>query len=368
MENPDTPASRPKPRILPKLLAACLSLVIALVFCEIMLRLIMPQNLSGMWRIVSPRGYLWNKAGGTAKHQFGDRTVHYRFNQNHMRGPEVDFHRPRILVLGDSWTFGWLLEEDNSLCHRLQSYCDRDLPAKNFQILNGAAGGWGTSDYVAFTEDMGETISPTAIVVFINSEDIDRSIKNGLFRLATSNSGGLERHDLSPPMRGLKQQLNSMALYQWSLEHIHILSFLRQRMLNMTNPKGPPVQSIAPAAPSLPLEEGRLLGEALFMRLQAWCQAHHTPLFVLTIGWGTTIQSAPQTTAFLKHAPQFFQEHQISYHDLTPEVMRRTNNDLAYYCIKNEGHVNEAGCEIISLSAWGWLKNQFSQILTSPKD
>ena len=65
-------------------------------------------------------------SGGTARHQFGDRIAHYRFNDYHLRGAPVDFGRRRILALGDSYTFGWLLEEDKTYVARLSRACEAD--------------------------------------------------------------------------------------------------------------------------------------------------------------------------------------------------------------------------------------------------
>src|SRR5688500_17670568 len=70
---------------------------LALGLCELILRVFLPQNLSGTWRVFSATGLHINKAGGTAKHQFRDRVVHYRFNDHHLRGGPIGKGTNRVL-------------------------------------------------------------------------------------------------------------------------------------------------------------------------------------------------------------------------------------------------------------------------------
>ena len=104
------------------LIALLLSLLLDVAAAEIMVRLLSPQNLSGSWRVQSSqRGYVMNKAGGEARHQFEDRVVSYRFNELHMRGGAIEPDVPKILVLGDSYTFGSLIEDKDTYVALLQT-------------------------------------------------------------------------------------------------------------------------------------------------------------------------------------------------------------------------------------------------------
>src|SRR5262249_19101883 len=58
--------------------ALAFSLLVALMLGEIIVRIAAPQDLSGAWSENAPRGYVRNKSGGTARHQFGQRVVYYR--------------------------------------------------------------------------------------------------------------------------------------------------------------------------------------------------------------------------------------------------------------------------------------------------
>ncbi len=127
-----------------RLLIAALTLAIPFAFAfiggELMVRWVAPQDLSGTWLTVGPQGLILNRA--RARHQFGDRVVTYRINALHQRGPEPLDGTAAVLVLGDSFTFGWLLEEADSAPGVLQSLADRDLGPRKLAFLNASTGGW----------------------------------------------------------------------------------------------------------------------------------------------------------------------------------------------------------------------------------
>ena len=105
--------------------------------------------------------------------------VRYRFGEPHLR--EVTRTRSegarRILVLGDSFTFGWLLDDADTYVARLQELVDAEFGPGRFVLLDAAAGGWGTADYLFFLEDFGPQIRPDAVLVFVNIDDIGRSLR-----------------------------------------------------------------------------------------------------------------------------------------------------------------------------------------------
>src|SRR2546421_40244 len=92
-------------RFLFRLTALVLGLVVAFALAEIGVRIFDPQDLSGTWREITPRGIMANKAAGTSTHQFGSRRVTYQFNEHHLRGGPIGDGKVRVLCLGDSFTF-----------------------------------------------------------------------------------------------------------------------------------------------------------------------------------------------------------------------------------------------------------------------
>ena len=55
---------------------------------------------------------------------------------------------------------------------------DLEFGERSFNLVNAAAGGWGTADYVAYVEEFGNIVRPDVILVFLNTDDVGRSFKS----------------------------------------------------------------------------------------------------------------------------------------------------------------------------------------------
>ena len=207
-----------------KILLVCFSIAFSLVLVELLLSVFLPQDLSSSWRVQNEKGLLVNKSSGTARHQFKDRVIHYNFSEPHLRGnaPEGSI---KVLVLGDSFTFGWLLNDTDTYVSILQSRLDEKFGRGVFSLLNAAAGGWGTADYVAFVEDAGEEIAPDIILVFLNVYDIGRALVSPLWEFS---DGKLTR--LIVPRNQLKVFLNRFPFYNFLITHSHLVQLVRIRV------------------------------------------------------------------------------------------------------------------------------------------
>lgn len=100
--------------------------VVCLLVAETGLRLFYPQPLSGSWSYLDDENNVVNRSGGWVRHQLIDRVVDYHFNSAHQRGmedPALD--ATRVLVLGDSFTFGWGLPQGQTYVALLQRNLDR---------------------------------------------------------------------------------------------------------------------------------------------------------------------------------------------------------------------------------------------------
>ena len=97
-------------------------------------------------------------------------SVHVRVNSKGLRGPETDYQRSpgtfRTLVLGDSFTFGLQVEEDDTFVTHLGSRLLQTTGADTvFETINGGADGWTTvNEYVWLTTE-GYRYEPDLIVL-----------------------------------------------------------------------------------------------------------------------------------------------------------------------------------------------------------
>ena len=325
------------------------TLVIALLIGELAVRCIAPQNLSGAWRVLSPAGNLINDAGRVAQHQFGKRVVSYRINEHHLRGAPLGHGKPRVLCVGDSYTFGWLVEEEKCFVSQLAAR------ATNIEFLNGGAGGWGTAQYVSFVEEFGQTLAPKAVVVFLNFDDIRRSQEGGLW--SWQDEATLKPAPRQKSERLLKQIVRKLPAYQWLLEHCHLLQLARRAALN----NGP--ESTPAAAPDEEtIADGVHLAQALFTRLHQWCQQHQAKLIVINVGLGEVhwspkigIKEDDMNRAFVTAAPAFFASLGVPFVDMSAELKTAAKGDLTPFRIPVDLHFNEQGHALFADTTWPHL-------------
>lgn len=200
----------------------------SLLMCEVILRVVAPQDLSGSWEVYNGDGLLVNKSSGTAFHQLGARRVEYHFAPPHLRDLDSDLSVVsgpswKVLVVGDSYTFGWLLSDRITYVRRLEDYVNGTRPGNSprFHFLDAAVGGWGAGDYTVYLRDYLPHIQPDYVLVFVNTDDIGRALKSPLVsferRLAFRKG----------PSHRLKALVIAIPFYNYLLEHSQVAALVR---------------------------------------------------------------------------------------------------------------------------------------------
>lgn len=340
------------------------TLLILLVIVEFLVRWLAPQELSGTWTSLSEKGYIINKYSWESQHVHLDRRVRYRFNSQHLRGEEPDSTAYKILCLGDSFTFGWLLEEDKTYVGLLNQFAARDMKQK-VQFMNGGTGGWGAADYRDFLEEFGDGIRPDMVLVFFNGGDLQRSLHRNQFNM--NESGNV----------GFKKRLDRSSLYQWLLEHSHLTQWLRVRLISASLPAAGPlitpddsvktngaVQDLTPQEVA-ECKAGAALGREIFLDMAAWCRQRNISFAVGTTGWfgyDSTARPFPESL-FLNDLDSLMREAHgtnLNIADLTGGPLMR---EPEKYIIAGDQHPDEAGAMLIATSTWTRLHPLLDSLL-----
>src|SRR5262245_41315638 len=266
-------------RVAGNILLLMISTIVSLFAAEFITRSVSPQNLSGTWKQVSKTGGYWvNKDSGESLQQFENRTVRYHFGKHHLRVGSTRLDAPhKVLVVGDSFTFGSLLNWEHTYVGRLQQAADHAFGSNKIEFLNAAVIGWGTADYVAFYEDYGDELGARTILVFLNTDDIGRGVGSGIYAISGA-SYSLQRQ---PPTRlpgsQLKSFANAFPFYEYLIEHSHLLQLMRSVVtLGISRGAAPPELSrqwenaiVIPRsiADDISSDSSTRLAKALFQRL-----------------------------------------------------------------------------------------------------
>lgn len=104
----------------------------------------------------------------------GGKIYHIESNSKGLREDEFNKTPPedtyRILVVGDSFTFGWGLKRSDRYTELLEKRLNKDYSQK-YQIVNAGIPGWGLKDYYKFIEHRGLDYNPDMIVVGLVGND-----------------------------------------------------------------------------------------------------------------------------------------------------------------------------------------------------
>ena len=151
-------------------LLVAVSLLVTLALCEGFLRIF------GQEMLPKPDLYELDPVTGKSMRpgwtgdEFGAPVV---INSLGLRNPEISYARSpgryRILALGDSWTFGFRLEEPDSYPRQLETVLNQRArgsgePAK-FEVINTGVIGYSTEQEAAYLRERGVRFDPDLIVV-----------------------------------------------------------------------------------------------------------------------------------------------------------------------------------------------------------
>jgi lysophospholipase L1-like esterase len=323
------------------------SFIASLVLAEIVVRLFSPQPMNGSVYENTLRGYAVNRSKGTVLFSIGANKGVYHFTSPHLRGiKSPQAAEERILVLGDSFTFGAGLSEEDTYVSRLQKKINAAFGVDRIALLNAGIGGSGSAEHLAFLEDFGGDIAPRAVIVFISIDDFNRAERSPLYRLRQPDT--LELDDGTIPTNALVRFLHRLGagsdIYNYIIEHLHIAQLVRRTViLAFFSPSAGPATA-RPDDTRSSSEQQRLV-RAIFKRMKTWCDVHGAKLVVINNGWRT-----------YDWLPALLSSENITFFDAASQVQPLIKRDLAAYTIMGDGHPNAKGAMLVADAVWPFIQ------------
>lgn len=99
-----------------------------------------------------------------------------RINEHGFRGPPVSLARTpdveRVLLVGDSFTFGYGVEEDSAFGAQIPRFLAARVPSCRVEVLNGGVNGYNSRQEAAFVRRVGARFRPDVVVVGFTPNDM----------------------------------------------------------------------------------------------------------------------------------------------------------------------------------------------------
>lgn len=204
-----SPEKKPRRSVVRSLLVVLISLALALLLAEGMVRLadaVGVVDLSPSLAEVAPPDQLEDQvdvgaaSGASGPLYVGDPALHHRMAANWsgffpeeivqevgrsevpirtnslgLRSPEITLAKPpdtfRILVLGDSVTFGWSLRGEDTYASQLASLLATLRPNQRVDVINAGVSGYGTWQELRWLQETGLALEPDVVIVQAHLND-----------------------------------------------------------------------------------------------------------------------------------------------------------------------------------------------------
>ncbi len=350
------------------------SILLVLLIFEFSLKLFYPQNLDGWYSVRDKNGLNILRKNSKYFHRALGRTAKYTFDEFGNRITSSNNNHDKLLILGDSFTFGWLINDKYIFTELLQKYL------KNYKVINPSVPGWGIADYTRYLETYCKEIDPKNVIVMFNTDDFRRGYVSKLYKMdilnlikiKNTNHPEIDRifdFHYSQIMKIFKVEYGSVKplvthskyhkipFYKFLIRNSHVFYLLRQTIVNIKDKKFWR-QNILPSSdfdiPShrIPteLDVAEIAGKILLLRLKETSKKCNTQLNIIYSGW-YDYQNLPlldnPTLHFLKYSKNFFEKHDIKFFDLS-NMMKKMHEKPEEYIITYDNHPNELGHKIIA--------------------
>lgn len=116
-------------------------------------------------------------------------SFHLKTNELGLRGPQVVTPKPehtfRIVMLGDSVTFGWGVDDEVTFARRLETTWNARLPKTRLEVVNTGLPKYDTNQEAAMLRQIGLGLEPDLVVLTYVTNDLAEPTRDTIFQLLT---------------------------------------------------------------------------------------------------------------------------------------------------------------------------------------
>jgi len=350
------------------LLLLTISVLGSLLLAEFLVRIILPQDRMITWLEMHSEGFMMNQRKGDAMQEHNGSVINYSFTDTRLRSTESnsDSITKKVLALGDSFTFGLLLQEEDTYVHLLNEKL-KESGADSVQILNGGVGGAGLADWPAWLEKNGSKIDADIILYFMNIHDLERALSKNIY---VFEKDSLIKSQRWKP-RSFMQSLGKQKWYRWLQGNSELFTLVVKVLwknvyfVDLTEGFDQDKTSVQiPKNEQLYIESeySLNLGIKLFEKMNDWCAKNECELIITTTGFFPHAEESFHTTRLYNTMidASLAWLNKIKFYDPSTCVDAAVNSNYDSIIIPGDTHPNRKGSEVISDCSWKLLRKELT--------
>ncbi|MFD2521314.1 SGNH/GDSL hydrolase family protein [Emticicia soli] len=238
-------------KVFPLVLTFIISISIALLIGEFIVRIFFPQ-------VTSPVQFFYDeKLGGMIpvpnQKGFKDfpKIYYYEYQNNDIgmrdtrKVADYQQYPHKILCLGDSFTYGWGVNDDQTFAHILEKKINKDTIA----VLNAGVSGAGTDYALKFFQVRGKELAPNTVIYFYFDNDMTDNMANAYFHIENDTIIANEEHSYAKVNALKKNKLVDNKLYNWLSSNSQLFGMIRYNIGMMWNQRVSDANKTSQATP-----------------------------------------------------------------------------------------------------------------------
>jgi hypothetical protein len=276
-------------------------------------------------------------------------------NSHGFRGPEWAVPKPpgtfRVMVLGDSLSFGNLVAYEDTYAARLRQALQQRGPRA--EVVLAAVGGWDTAQELAFLEQEGLGYQPDVVVLgfFYNDYRLPADSARPVLLMPEGTVDGRPWWLRWIPYR-----------FVYGVKRSALVTFLRNRLANFLSGRSEQqdfYHALMENRVALEPDERIVAVHQMLARMNALCAARGIRLLVAHIPPINLFWHPRGSRAYVAHLERFCRENGIEFLDLADRLWQQPDSDR-FYLYPWDSHLSPRGhlavAEELAPLVGGWVE------------
>lgn len=295
----------------------------------------------------------FHSSNKTCKFRTAFWNVTYKINSLGLRDKEYYPKKPdntyRILILGDSFTEGWGVEQEQSYPKQLEQMLKEKVTGKKVEVINAGVASYSPVLEYLYLKEKGLQLNPDLVILAFDMTDFLEDL--GFSKQTTFDETG-KPLSVKPQLPAYqKVYLNNLKANTANISYHGLSSFLQKHFALLRTILSQKPNKLDPSGLFWPNEQEWSMVNKNLLLVKDLLVQNNTKFLLVTYPYQDQLKDQRLLNPLQKLAT-FASENNIDFLDVTSDFKNYNTQDLY---IKNDVHFSPKGYEILSSSLAKYL-------------